>query len=35
MKKVMPETWDCMNKIYHEIAVYLEERDLEYNDFKI
>lgn len=35
MKKVMPETWDCMNKIYHEIAVYLEEHDLEYNDFKI
>lgn len=35
MKMVMPETWDCMNKIYHEIAVYLEEHDLEYNDFKI
>ena len=35
MKKVMPETWDYMNKIYHEIAVYLEEHDLEYNDFKI
>lgn len=30
MKKVMPETWDCMNSIYHEIAVYLEDNDLEY-----
>lgn len=30
MKKIMPETWDCMDRIYHEIAVYLEENDLEY-----
>lgn len=30
MKKVMPETWKCMDGIYHEIAVYLEDHELEY-----
>lgn len=30
MKKVMPETWDCLNKIYHDVAVYLENHELEY-----
>lgn len=30
MKKVMPETWKCMDGIYHDIAVYLEDHELEY-----
>lgn len=30
MKKVMPETWKCMDGIYHDIAVYLENHELEY-----
>lgn len=30
MKKVMPETWDCMNGVFHEVAVYLEEHELSY-----
>lgn len=30
MKKVMPNTWDCMDGIYHDIAVYLQDNDLSY-----
>lgn len=30
MKQVMPETWDCMDSIFHEVAVYLEKNELSY-----
>lgn len=30
MKKIMPETWKCMDGIFHDVAVYLESNELSY-----
>lgn len=29
-KKTMPETWKCLDGIYHKVAVYLSKNDLSY-----